>query len=102
MNPYACRTWSEIPSRVRQGLVKGRKYFHTLACRPVKRLIDAGVAGAADARQVIYDLTDWVLGFAIVNMLDAAGQFRHVSWWLVGSITVVPSAVATNHDAFEA
>jgi hypothetical protein len=34
-------------------------------------------------------------------MLDAASQFCHISWWLISSIAIVPSAVATDNDAFE-
>jgi hypothetical protein len=67
----------------------------------VEGLVNGGITRAANSRLIVDDLTDRTARFARVNMLDAASQFCHISWWLISSIAVVPSAVATNNDAFE-
>jgi hypothetical protein len=73
-----------------------------LTCRPVEGPIDGCVAGATNTRLVVDYLTDRIVGFAVVNMLDAARKLCHISWWLISSITVIPRAIATDNDTFEA
>lgn len=67
----------------------------------VEGLVNGGITRASNSRLIVDDLTDRAARFPRVNMLDAASQFCHIRWWLISSIAVVPSAVATDYNAFE-
>jgi hypothetical protein len=74
----------------------------TLTSRAIEGPIDGGVTGATNAGLVVDYLTDRIVGFAAVNMLDAARELCYISRRLICSITIVPRAIATDNNALEA
>jgi hypothetical protein len=72
-----------------------------LTSRAIEGAIDGGVTGATDTGLVVDYLTDWIVHFAAVNMFDAAGELCYVSRRLIGSLAIIPRAIATDNNALE-